>query len=338
MIKRDVSFEEKLLINILFNEKVINKDLFKKTNYDLFIKIISEHHLIPSIYYNSRVKNYLRYYPVDLNKYIKEIFEINKERNKVLVKESLEFSRILYTKNINHVFIKGAAYILGNLYDDIGVRMIGDIDFLIEKNYEQEIIQLFDENGYKVSDHYNYFETRHIQRRVNKDKLFALEAHTRLFDRKKDNYLISDFLENNNTYLPKYDQQLNYNILSWQINDYGSCKMNYNYKNLYDTYLLIKKSNTRSFNENKYIKNYFIPANFLQIPNLDKFYKDDLNLNLIRFKLKYSSSFFRRIDNIIFKFYKILISKPAQAKKIFKSGGYRMYILKKLIDFTLKRS
>ena len=76
---------------------------------------------------------------------MKEIgLEDNQNKTKLLTTVSNYFresiSRILYTKNINHVFIKGAAYILGNLYDDIGVRMIGDIDFLIEKNYEQEIV------------------------------------------------------------------------------------------------------------------------------------------------------------------------------------------------------
>ena len=40
-------------------------------------------------------------------------------------------SEILNNEKIDYVFIKGAAMLLGGYFTDIGERMIGDIDFLV---------------------------------------------------------------------------------------------------------------------------------------------------------------------------------------------------------------
>ena len=65
--------------------------------------------------------------------YLKEIYEINRNRNEILLNEINEINEIFYKNNIDFVFLKGAANISCNLYNDIGERMVGDIDLLVNK-------------------------------------------------------------------------------------------------------------------------------------------------------------------------------------------------------------
>ena len=67
---------------------------------------------------------------------MKEIYTINKNRNIHLVKEISQISKILKSHNIKYRYIKGAYQITNHIYDDIGERMIGDIDLLTEKPYK----------------------------------------------------------------------------------------------------------------------------------------------------------------------------------------------------------
>ena len=66
-------------------------------------------------------------------KYIKKIYELNLERNNILIKEINEISDLLNKENINHVYIKGASLIISNDYDVKSERMIGDIDILVNE-------------------------------------------------------------------------------------------------------------------------------------------------------------------------------------------------------------
>ena len=43
---------------------------------------------------------------------------------KILLKEAKELSELLYKNNINHIFLKGTALLLSNVFEDIGERMI----------------------------------------------------------------------------------------------------------------------------------------------------------------------------------------------------------------------
>ena len=51
-------------------------------------------------------------------------------------------------KEINFVFLKGSALISAEVFDDIGERMIGDIDILVDKNKIDEAQRILKNNGY----------------------------------------------------------------------------------------------------------------------------------------------------------------------------------------------
>ena len=63
------------------------------------------------------------------------------------------------------------------VYDDLGERMVGDIDILINKEDEANIVKLLNNYGYYSNYEYKYWKTKHLPRFINKNKVFALEIH-----------------------------------------------------------------------------------------------------------------------------------------------------------------
>ena len=129
--------EEEFLIKILFNNLQINKEILNKINLGNLIKVTSSHLMLPCLFHNLKIRNQVNLFPKDFTDYINEIFEINRNRNLLLVNEIRELNEIMNSVKLDFVFLKGSAMIIRKLYSDIGIRMIGDIDFLVnEKQIE----------------------------------------------------------------------------------------------------------------------------------------------------------------------------------------------------------
>ena len=124
--------EESFLKNLFFNDFSINKDSLKKLNFEKLIQISSSHLILPALYVNLKKKKILRLFPIDFRNYLKNIYQINYNRNKEILNEAKELFSILKSESINFNFIKGVEYLMSEIYDNLGERMIGDIDILVE--------------------------------------------------------------------------------------------------------------------------------------------------------------------------------------------------------------
>ena len=171
-----LSIEEKLIIKILFSEnKLSNKDL-KLINIENLVKISSIHLVIPLLYIKIKEKKIEALFPNEFISYIREIYKINLNRNLELIKEIKLLSEIFSKKSVKHIFIKGSAMILNRLYTDIGERMIGDIDILIDANDKASVIKILEEIKFESKwKHLCSFE-RHLPRMVSKNSIFAIHS------------------------------------------------------------------------------------------------------------------------------------------------------------------
>ena len=113
-------------------------------------------------------------------KYLKEIYTINLSRNKILLKELNFISKIFLNHKINHVFLKGSALLIKNYYEDLGERMVGDIDILVDEKDYIKSVNLMKENGYVNIKNESKFDSIHYPRLVSGTKTFALEIHKKL--------------------------------------------------------------------------------------------------------------------------------------------------------------
>ena len=254
--------EERTIVDLLFNNKKLLKKDFEKFDFEKFVKISSSHLILPLIFTKLKQKKLLKYLPKELEKYLKEIHNINLNRNKELIKETMIIIDILRKNEINYVILKGTANIFRNLYRDIGERMIGDIDILVESKDSEKTVKLLNEIGYYNLTDDIFFDFRHLKRIISKKKIFAVEIHTRLFDKYNNFINLKNIEKLDNAIVLKKHSSADYNIYNFQINDFGYLKTNYSYRSLYDHFLLSKDE---LFDRNKIIseklkKRYFLIA------------------------------------------------------------------------------
>ena len=300
-----ISAEEKLLVNVLYKpeSEILNGIEINDINFDNLIKLASRHLMLPALFFNINKKNLSNLFPEDFVEYIKEIYSINKARNMVLLSEAKELSEILYQNNVNHIFLKGTALLLSNVFEDIGERMFCDIDFIVEHKNEEKVIKLLNKHNYFGSSLELYqtlfkiFKPKHIPRLRHKNKIMALELHTELlttgwrniFNTKE---LINDFKKETKTNkTPSKSFLFDHCIYALQIEDNAFFSPYHSHRTIYDIYKLdCKKSLTiKNIKKNIYIKHFFL--------TIDKFKIFDIHI-----KSSLISSYFDKSFKIVRKF------------------------------------
>ncbi len=276
MLVLKMSREEKFLIGALFfsNEDFKSKIDHDYIDYFKLVRTASKHLMLPSLYFNLKKKGIINQIPDDLHKYLKEIFTINKNRNKQLIKEVNFLGQLLKKNKINHVFFKGVSNILNDIYFDFGERMVGDIDILVCKNDIKKCEILLEKKGYASANRLNFLTGRHLNRKIHKNKIFAVEIHKYVIrnnQKLNTNKILKSKILKRNIYTPcNLDQSL-INIYNYQINDYGNIKFSYSFKNLYDSFLLEYPSETND----KYLINYMTVSQIFNI-NISNFSKKNM--------------------------------------------------------------
>ena len=162
-----ISLEEKLLVNILYRQenevlKGIDPD---NINFEKLIKLASGHLMLPALFFNIQKKKVSYLFPKDFIEYIQEIsLPLIKLETRILLSEAKELSELFYKNNIKHIFLKGTALLLSNVFEDIGERMIGDIDFIIQHKDEEKVKKVLEKNNYCTSSNhvalYQGFQTQ----------------------------------------------------------------------------------------------------------------------------------------------------------------------------------
>tara|TARA_B100000900_G_C20602354_1_gene726254 strand:- start:7060 stop:8076 length:1017 start_codon:yes stop_codon:yes gene_type:complete len=335
------TYEFNFLIKLLFTNNKITVSELKSLDYEVLTKIASNQLVIPTLFLKLKSRKLLKHIPPEFNNYLQEIYKLNLNRNRTLIKEANEISILLNKKNIEHVFIKGTALVFDGIYDDISERMINDIDFLINKKDIQAVEEIFQKKDYFKKKDENFIFKRHLVRRINKKKLFALEPHVKLLESKEKLLNESNVLKfklQKKIFIPNPIYNLIYNIYSFQINDNGSLLLNYNLRNFYDSFLLIKINNIKINNieMNNEVSNYFNVLNDLNI-KLFEFEKFKFNwLTRLRLKLRRKSNWFKKIDIkicLIIISYKILFK---QFCSFILNKNYRLKKLNVILKFKRK--
>jgi len=305
-----VSIEEKFMVNILYRSesKILNGIDISTVNFENLIKLASSHLMLPALYFNINKKNCSSLFPDDFIEYIKNIFTINKARNEILLAEAKELSELLFENNIKHIFLKGTALLLSNLFEDIGERMIGDIDFIIQYKDEEKVKKVLEKNNYCAPHNvaiYSIFRPKHLPRRLHSNKKIAIEPHLELlgpgwrgvFNSKK---LLNDFNERLKTIkTPNKSFLFDHCIYALQLEDKAFNYSNYSHRSIYDIYKLnCKKSLTiKNIKKDIFIKHFFL--------TIAKFKIFDITMTTTLLS-SYSDKLFRFLTISFFKFFIII--------------------------------
>lgn len=327
-----------LTINHEKHNYIIIEQVLKEgtVDWDSVVKVSTAHYVFPALYCNLKKANFLNYVPNDLVEYMEHITQLNRERNQQIIAQAKEINKILLDHNITPIFLKGTGNLLEGLYNDIGERMVGDIDFLVDlKDFENTVSTLkildYDSKEDKYLDH------RHHPRLTNESGIAALEVHKGLLINKYDNEFNYDIvsktiLTKNNFNLLSYQDQLSLSIIAKQINDDGQFYNNIALRNSYDVFLLSQKVNSLE-SITKFHRLFNPLNNFLAITTYT------LNSKSIHFESN------NLTKNVLRKFEKIIVKELKQQRitrklfiakrltiiyKSFFSKEYKNWLLKKI--------
>lgn len=287
-------------------------------DWEKFVIVASDYLVLTTCYCRLKDKDVLQYLPEDLSTYLEEITAINRNRNQTLLSEITHVSEVLKAHNIDHVFLKGSAFLAKHLYKDFGERMLGDIDILVDEKQLNLAYNLLIENGYKGTEKditSKYFDFKHLPR-LQSDKYFAaVEVHRKVTLQPYKGLLSSDSIlinknNNNGIFVPNNDHLLVHTILNFQANDLGYRFSRISPKSIYDVLLL---KNAYEFDLNHvanfpYFRNYFSIAKIF-FKDFRDFKSNTFINNLFLFKLKYPT-LRRLIDSVKRKstYIKVIIS------------------------------
>ena len=328
-----IALEEKFLVNILYRpaSEILNGVDINNINFEKLITLASGHLMLPALFFNIQKKKAAYLFPEDFIAYVKSIYAINKARNEILLDEAKELSELLVENNIKHIFLKGTALLLSNVFEDIGERMIGDIDFIIQGKDEEKIKKVLEKNKYcskKPFSLFSLFRHRHLPKTTHKNKIIAIEPHLKLLNPRyrcafNTKRLLNDFNEGLETIkTPSQSFLFDHCIYNFQLNDGGFIGTKHSHRSIYDIYKLDCKKNVTIKNTTKdiYVRHFFL--------NIEKF-------NI--FNLQLPSSFWsiyhdKCLKDLMYIFIKILtiISKCSILIQLFFNNKLRKRALNKI--------
>jgi len=208
--------------------------------------------VFPALYCNLKRADFLQYLPHELVSYMEHITSLNRDRNKQILQQAQDLNTLLLANQITPIFLKGTGNILGGIYEDIGERMVGDIDFLLSKKDSYSAFKILKSDDYTTPKNLlnNYPGHRHFPRLVKQENIAAVEIHKEVTIEKYrgefNTKMISDDPQQINDFLVlNFENQLSLSIIASQINDYGFNLKKISLRNAYDVFLLSKKVDTK---------------------------------------------------------------------------------------------
>ena len=236
------------------NRLEIEKQLqLKIIDWEAVVEVSTAHYVFPAMYCNLKRVGFLHYLPQELVNFMEHITNLNRERNKQIITQAKELNTLLLKNNIIPIFLKGTGNLLEGLYEDIGERMIGDIDFLLPKKDCCRAFKILKNDNYYTPETLlnNPPDHRHFPRLVKQENIAAVEIHSKLLISKYDNefnYIVvkKDCQVISQASVLSYANKLNLTILSIHINDSGFYYKAILLRNAYDVFLLSKKTSAKA--------------------------------------------------------------------------------------------
>lgn len=240
-----------------------------------FIRLSSNHLILPAVFRRLKSKGFSDYLPADLVEHLNDILHLNIVRNEEILQQIDEINLHLNSAGIEPVYIKGTANMLDNLYFDNADRMIGDIDFLVRDEDFLSTAEIVIKLCYKTDiEIYDDIKTLKDYPRLYRDDVPAdLEIHRLpvipeyadwfgpelVFNEKKQ------ILGKINCFVPSDKHKLIQNFIHSQLSNKGHKHRLIALRDLYDCHLLLRKAHTDNvLNEIKEKKKAEIYFDFLQ--------------------------------------------------------------------------
>ena len=231
--------------------------------------------ILPLLYISIKNAGIKSLFDLDFINYIKKIHSINYNRNSEGYKRILFLSKILKKNRIKHVFIKGSAIVISKISKQYGIRMLGDIDILVNESDFNKTIKVLKKNKYyNKKFYYDFFNTHQYPRLVANKKIFAVEIHNKISSKNKilsTEKILNQSVKLNSVNVPKSIHQKIIAIWNFQDGDGGLSSCNYSLRNYYDVFKIFQnqKLNDKITDHHLFRKYFTIASHFGLIKKQD---------------------------------------------------------------------
>lgn len=235
-----------------FREEIIRK-ISDEAICQNFVRICSNHWILPAIYLKFQAHEILPQLPNELTEFLDEVYLLNLQRNELILKQVQKIVLLFNEHNIFPTLLKGAGNLLDHLYFSIGERMMGDIDLLVSEADYLRAAQLLEKDGY-LHNNPSFFDVKdmkHYPKLYKNDQPADVEIHrlpvpiefnkmynTEIIDQEKKS-INGDF----SCFVLSDQHKVIHNFIHSQLSNnghsYGIAPM----RDLYDLYLLSKRTN-----------------------------------------------------------------------------------------------
>ena len=241
------------LVQLLFDKKIENfPEIHNNKFWDNLVKIGSNQRVIPTIYSKLKQRKLLNKIPLELKEYLSEIYNFNTERNKNLLRESREIEKKLNENEIKFIFLKGISLLKTVYKNNIGIRMMHDIDILIKKNQIYKARECLKDLQYKSEG--LLINHRHLPRMINSKKNIGIELHHQSISNDILKFDDNKIYKKENKNILNIHDSIMLIILNSEVNDRGTLSGRIDLRSKFDFFQLNKLENNFNYNNNFYSK------------------------------------------------------------------------------------
>jgi len=124
----------------------------ENASWEVLLQLADGYHVTSALHVCLKRRGCLRGLDKEVVDFLEGGHELNCLHNQLLKNEALTAIRLLNTKGIDPVLLKGMAGLMTGLYEDDGERLIGDIDLLINIAGLRSALRVFLDHGYHCDD------------------------------------------------------------------------------------------------------------------------------------------------------------------------------------------
>lgn len=235
-----------------FKEKIIHIISTDQINWENFIKLCSNHLVLPVIYLKFQFHGLLKHLPEELTKFLEEIYHLNLTRNEQILKQLQEVVSLFNKHEIYPTLLKGTGNLLDNLYSSTGERMIGDIDILVSEADYLSAAQLLESDGYahNTPHFFDVKKMKHYPRLFKEGVSADIEIHrlpvplryTRRYNTDTIDQDKKAIKEDSSCFVLSDKHKAIHNFIHTQLSNKGHSYGIVPLRDLYDLYLISKRT------------------------------------------------------------------------------------------------
>jgi hypothetical protein len=196
----------------------------------------------------------LSHLPEELAEFLKEIYELNLARNEQILNQLHALNKILNENEIYPTYLKGAGNLLDHLYNDLGERMMGDIDLLVAEEDYLPAAKLLENDGYSITTQ-SYIDITSLKHypRLNKTgcpasieihRIPVREKFTKSYNTEIINKEKREIKSHGSCFVLSDNHKVIHLFIHAQLSDKGNASGIVSFRDIYDLYLLSKRIET----------------------------------------------------------------------------------------------